>query len=299
MSFTIRQLHPLFAAELNGLDLRRVDERTLAEFKAAMARYAVCAAHHDEPLTNEEHIAFAARLGPIERRPILRYATDKKARIPQFEIIDQSNLDENGDIFPDDDKRMLYKRANRQWHTDVSFHKVRATYSALSCHLTPPATAGGTADTEFADMRAVYDALPAAMKARLEGLVAEHSYWYSRVRAGGPEPTEAERLTGPPAQHPLVHAHEPSGRKALYIASHASHIVGLPVEEGRALLAELMAFATEPRFVFRYAWRRGDVVVWDNLCTMHRATPFDDQTFKRDMRRTTCREGTLALEAAG
>jgi alpha-ketoglutarate-dependent 2,4-dichlorophenoxyacetate dioxygenase len=285
----------LFAAELDGLDLRRLDDSAIAEFKAAMARYGVCAVHHREPLTNEEHIAFAARLGPIERRPILRYATDKKNRIPFFEIIDQSNLDENGDIFPDDDKRMLYKRANRQWHTDVSFHKVRATYSALSCHESPP----GGADTEFADMRAAYDALPAAMKARLDGLVAEHSYWYSRVRAGGPEPTDAERLTGPPAQHSLVHVHEPSGRKALYIASHASHILGWPVDEGRALLAELMAFATRPEFVFRYGWKRGDVVIWDNLCTMHRATPFDDQTHKRDMRRTTCREGTLALEAMG
>jgi alpha-ketoglutarate-dependent 2,4-dichlorophenoxyacetate dioxygenase len=293
MSFTARQLHPLFAAELDGLDLRDVDDATLAAFKAAMARYGVCVVRHDRPLTDEEHIAFSARLGPIERRPILRYATDKRPRIPHYEIIDQSNLDENGDILPDDDKRMLYKRANRQWHTDVSFNKVRATYSLLSCHVTP---AGG-ADTEFADMRAAYDALPARMKAELAGFVAEHSYWYSRVRAGGPEPTDAERRSGPPAHHPLVHIHPGSGRQALYLASHASHIVGCPVEDGRALIAALMEFATQPQFVFRHAWRPGDVVVWDNLCTMHRATPFDDQTLKRDLRRTTCREGTLPLEA--
>jgi alpha-ketoglutarate-dependent 2,4-dichlorophenoxyacetate dioxygenase len=292
MGFTVRPLHPLFAAELDGLDLRDVDEATLAAFRKAMGRYGVCVVHHDRPLTDEEHIAFSARLGPIEKRPILSYAADKRPRIAHGEIIDQSNLDENGAIFPDDDKRMIYKRANRQWHTDVSFHKVRATYSLLSCHITPPG-----ADTEFADMRAAYEALPSHMKGQLAGLVAEHSYWYSRVRAGGPEPTEAERRTGPPAQHPLVHIHPGSGRQALYLASHASHIVGAPVDAGRALLAALMEFATQPQFVFRHAWRRGDVVIWDNLCTMHRATPFDDQKHKRDLRRTTCREGTLALEA--
>jgi alpha-ketoglutarate-dependent 2,4-dichlorophenoxyacetate dioxygenase len=169
----------------------------------------------------------------------------------------------------------------------MSFHPVRATYSLLSAHRIPATGA----DTEFADMRAAYDALPESTKEKIDGLVAEHSYYYSRVVGGGPEPTDEERRARPPAQHRLVHEHR--GRKTLYLASHASHIVGWPVDEGRALLREL----TRPEFVYRHRWRVGDVVVWDNLCTMHRATPFEDQRYKRDMRRTTVREGTAQLEA--
>jgi alpha-ketoglutarate-dependent 2,4-dichlorophenoxyacetate dioxygenase len=293
MPITARPLHPLFAAELSGVDLRQVDDAALGEIVAAMARYGVCVIAHDRPLTDEEHIAFSSRLGPIERRPILTWSGGKPQRIPYFEIIDQSNLDENGAIFKEDDRRLAFKRANRLWHTDVSFHPVRATYSVFSCHLIPP----GGAPTEFADMRAAYEALPEAMKARLEGLVAEHSYWHSRVLGGGPEPTEEERRSRPPAQHPLVHVHAGSGRKALYLASHIARVVGWPDDEARALVQELTAFATQPQFVYRHHWRVGEIVIWDNLCTMHRATPFDDTRHPRDMRRTTCREGTLPLEA--
>ncbi len=294
MAIAAKQLHPLFAAELTGIDMRRdTDAASIAAVKRTMDQYAVCIVPHDRPLTDEAHIAFSAQLGPIERRPILKVQGAEKLRVPHHEIIDQSNLDGDGNIYPEGDKRLWYKRANRQWHTDVSFHPVRATYSLLSCHITPP----GGAPTEFADMRAVYDALPAAMKARLEGLVAEHSYWYSRVLAGGPEASEAEKATRPPAQHPLVHVHPTSGRKVLYIASHIQRILGMAPDESRALVQELTAFATQERFVFRHEWRVGDVAIWDNLATMHRATPFDDQAHVRDMRRTTCREGTLAREA--
>ena len=291
MSIAARPLHPLFAAELAGIDLRRpVDPADLRDFIAAMNKYAVCVVHHDAPLTDEQHIAFSGLLGPMERGPAPKIqGTDR--RVPHPEIIDQSNLDEFGEIYDDADRRMIYKRANRQWHTDMSFYAVRATYSLLSGHQVPPAGA----DTDFADMRAAYDALPAAMKARLEGLTAEHSYWHSRKSGGGPDPTEAERRTRPSVRWPLVHVHPGSGRKALYIASHVERIDGLPADESRDLLAELMAFATRPRFVFSHQWRVGDVVIWDNLCTMHRATPFDDQRYKRDMRRTTVRERDPAM----
>jgi alpha-ketoglutarate-dependent 2,4-dichlorophenoxyacetate dioxygenase len=134
--------------------------------------------------------------------------------------------------------------------------------------------------------------LPEDRKAGLEDLVVSHSFWHSRVLGGGPEPTEAERLKNPPAKHKMVHLHEPSGRKALYIASHAFAIDGWPPDKARALIEELMAFATQPRFVFAHQWRLGDVLIWDNLATLHRATPFDDRRFKRDMRRTTVRERT-------
>ncbi len=292
MPLTVEPLHPLIGAEISGIDLRRtIDGSDLAGFIRAMDAHAVCVVRHETPLTNEQHIAFSEALGPIERGKILEIAGAKGMRIAHHEIIDQSNLDADGEIFREGDRTLGFKRANRLWHTDISFHPVRATYSALSAHEVPP----GGADTEFADMRAAYDALPAETKARIAHLTAEHSYWHSRVKGGGPEPTAEERRSRPPARHKLVHIHPTSKRTALYLASHASHIVGWPVEEGRALLDELTELATRPQFVFRHEWRVGDVVIWDNLATMHRATPFDDTTHRRDMRRTTCREREVPL----
>jgi alpha-ketoglutarate-dependent 2,4-dichlorophenoxyacetate dioxygenase len=147
-----------------------------------------------------------------------------------------------------------------------------------------PPTGG---DTHFADTRAAYDALPTAMKIKIFGLVAEHSIWHSRGQRGGYVPTEEEREARPPARHPVVRLHPGSGRMALFIASHASHIIGWPEEEGRALLNELIDFATQPRFVYIHKWRPGDLVIWDNRCTLHRATPFESKDHVREMRRTT------------
>ena len=292
MVLTVAPLHPLLGAEVLGIDLRRrVENSDLAEFIRAMDAHGVCVIRHETPLTNEQHIAFSMALGPIERRSILKIAGADAMRIPHHEIIDQSNLSADGEIFRDGDRTLGFKRANRLWHTDMSFHPVRATYSALSAHEVPP----GGADTEFADMRAAYDALPEETKTRIGDLSAEHSYWYSRVKGGGPEPTAEERRSRSPARHKLVHVHPTSNRRALYLASHASHIVGWPVEDGRELLDELMEHATQPQFVFRHRWRVGDVVIWDNLATMHRATPFDDTTHRRDMRRTTCREDKVPI----
>ncbi len=293
MPLTVKPLHPLFAAEVSGIDLRRkIDRADVIDFIRAMDAYAVCVVRHETPLTDAQHIAFSELLGPIERGKILEIAGAERMRIPHHEIIDQSNLDADGEIFRDGDRTLGFKRANRLWHTDISFHPIRATYSALSAHEVPP----GGADTEFADMRAAWDALPEETRATIADLTAEHSYWYSRVLGGGPEPTEEERRSRPPARHKLVQVHPTSKRRALYLASHASHIVGWPVEDGRALLDELMEHATRPQFVFRHEWRVGDVVIWDNLATMHRATPFDDTTHRRDMRRTTCREREVPLE---
>ncbi len=289
MTLAIEPLHPLYAARLTGVDLRQpVEEAVIDDVRAAMARFAVCVISHDTPPTNEQHIAFSARLGPLERGASPKIK-GTELRVPYPEIVDQSNLNDVGEIYADDDRRLAYKRANRLWHTDMSFYEVRATYSLLVGHRTPPSGA----DTEFTDMRAVWDALPASRKEGLEDLVVEHSYWYSRVQGGGPEPTNEERATRPPARHRLVHIHAPSRRKALYLASHASDIVGWPQDRARAVIKELMDFATQPRFVYAHKWRQGDVLIWDNLATMHRATPFDDRTFVRDMRRTTCRERAI------
>jgi alpha-ketoglutarate-dependent 2,4-dichlorophenoxyacetate dioxygenase len=289
MALKTTPLHPLFAARISGIDLcGPVSPAQTQEIVQAMDRYAVCAVAHARPPTNQELIAFSLLLGPMDRghSPKIK---GTGIRIPHNEIVDQSNLDQDGEIYREGDRRLGFKRANRLWHTDMSFRQVRATYSLLSAHVVPPE--GG--NTEFADMRAAYDALPARTKSRLDGLVAEHSYWHSRALGGGTEPSDEERASRPPAYHSLVHVHPGSKRKVLYIASHIAGIKGWADEDARALIEELMDFATRPEFVFSYQWRVGDVVIWDNLATMHRATPFDDTRFPRDMRRATCREAPV------
>ncbi len=287
--FEVRPLHPGFAGEIldDGV-LRDANAEVAAEVVAAMDRYAVCVFHNRVPLSDAEHIAFSRHLGPLQRPFTTKIATmaDKRIRFP--EIIDVSNLDASGEIQALDDRKRAFNRGNQLWHTDTSFTPVRGIYSLLSAHEVPPCDA----DTEFADMRAAYDALPEAMKARIDDLVTVHSIWYSRVLAGYPDPSAEELASQPPARHRLVQVHPGSGRKHLYLASHCSEIVDRPVEEGRALLRELIEFATQPQFRHRHKWRVGDVVIWDNRCTMHRGVPFDDTAHRRDMRRTTVLEAT-------
>ena len=286
MTITVRRLHPLFVGELTGVDLADgIDAATRDAIERAMDEYAVCVLP-GQRLDDDRQIAFASLYGPLEVSPPVQSKAGGPAanfRIQHRNIFDVSNLDENGNILPLDDQRRAYRQGNELWHTDSSFRQKSATWSMLHARIVPPAGA----DTEFADTRAAYDALPEATKQRIEGLVAEHSIWHSRAQLGGYKPTEEEKKARPPARHPLVRRHPGSGRKALYIASHASHIIGWPVEEGRALLRELLAFATQPRFVYAHKWRLGDLVIWDNRCTMHRATPFESTTHVRDMRRTT------------
>jgi alpha-ketoglutarate-dependent 2,4-dichlorophenoxyacetate dioxygenase len=277
----VAPLHPTFAAEVSGARLQDIDP---AAFRALMDRYAVLVIRNERPPTNEEHLAFSRRLGTLQQMKMLTMLAKSKSRLPYLELVDVGNLDENGAILPDDDRRRLYNKGNLLWHTDVSFDANRATYSLLAAHQVPP----GGAPTEFADMRAAYDALSRETKERIQNLVVEHSVWHSRALAGFSEVSEEERATRPPSQHRLVHVR--GGREALYLASHASHIVGWPVEEGRKLLAELTAHATRPQFVYRHPWRLGDLVAWDNLATMHRGTPFEDARHPRDMRRTTVLE---------
>ena len=275
---------PSFLAEVRGVDFSAaVDATTLREIVQAMDTYAVCV-FRGTPLTDESHIAFSYQLGKLEHAPSFFGKGVKRFAYP--ELFDAGNLDASGNILVDE-RRRLYNKGNALWHTDSSFNPHRSAYSLLLSHEVPPA--GG--DTEFADMRAAYDALSTAMKERIENLTAEHWLWHSRMLAGYPEPTEEERLAKPPAHHKLVQVHPGSGRKTLYIAAHASHIVGLPLEEGRTLIKDLMAFATQPQFVRAVAWQQpGDLVIWDNRCTMHRATSFEDTRYRRDMRRTTVLE---------
>jgi alpha-ketoglutarate-dependent 2,4-dichlorophenoxyacetate dioxygenase len=286
MSLSATPLHPLFAAKIMGLDLSMpIDQGVAQAIERAMDEHAVCVLP-DQRLDDERQIAFSQLYGPLEVSPPVQGKSGiavLNARVKHREIFDVSNLDENGGILDDHDARSAYRLGNRLWHTDSSFRQRSAAWSMLHARVIPPA--GG--DTEFADTRAAYDALPDAMKKKLAGLIAEHSIWNSRAKLGGYTPTEEERKLRPPARHQVVRRHPGSGRNALYIASHASHIIGMPVEEGQALLRELIEFATQPRFVYRHKWRIGDLVIWDNRCTMHRAMPFEASGHVRDMRRTT------------
>jgi alpha-ketoglutarate-dependent 2,4-dichlorophenoxyacetate dioxygenase len=269
-----------FYTELSGVHALNLD---IGEFRKLMDRYAVCVIRNDKPLSDEEHVTFSRRLGPLLPMKMLTMVGKSKSRFAHPEIIDIGNIDAEGRILPEDDRRRAYNRGNLLWHTDASYDPARGVYSLLSAHVVPPTGA----DTEFADMRAAYDSLPQTTRARIEDLVVEHSVWHSRALAGMSDVSEEEKATRPPSRHRLVHRHPGSGRKVLYLASHASHVVGWPLKEGRALLAQLMEFATQPQFTCRHKWRVGDLLVWDNLATMHRGTPFDDTKYPRDMRRTT------------
>lgn len=276
-----------FFTEISGVALLDVD---IEAFRQTMDRFAVCAIRNDAPVSDAEHVEFSRRLGPLLPMKMLTMVGKSKSRFAHPEIIDIGNIDAEGRLLPEDDRRRAYNRGNLLWHTDASYDQVRGVYSLLSCHSIPP----GGADTEFADMRAAYEALPEERKRHLEELVVEHSIWHSRALAGMSDVSEEEKATRPPARHRLVQRHAGSGRKVLYLASHASHIIGLPPAEGRGLIAELIEFATQPQFVRRHKWRVGDLLVWDNTQTMHRGTPFDDTKYPRDMRRTTVVEEATA-----
>jgi alpha-ketoglutarate-dependent 2,4-dichlorophenoxyacetate dioxygenase len=276
-----------FFTEISGVRLGNI---AIDEFRRTMDRYAVCVIRNQEPVSDAEHVAFSRRLGPLLPMKMLTMVGKSKSRFAHPEIIDIGNIDAEGRLLPEDDRRRAYNRGNLLWHTDASYDQARGVYSLLSCHSIPP----GGADTELADMRLAYDALPRERQEEIDHLVVEHSVWYSRALAGMTDVSEAEKATRPPARHRLVHTHPGSGRKVLYLASHASHVIGMPVDEGRALLRELIEFATRPGFVYRHKWRVGDLLVWDNQQTMHRGTPFDDTKYPRDMRRTTVIEEAAA-----
>ena len=275
-----------FGAEIAGADLSRPpDAATLAELVAAMDRYAVCFYRPGRAMPDEAHLTLAKALGPMDPTPVFTITGRIKTRISP-ELQDVANIDDRDEVMKEGSRVILFRRGDRLWHCDMSFHPNRAVYSLLSAHEIPPE--GG--DTEFTDLRAAYDALPDVTRARIENLTAVHSIWYSRASAGFPEPTAEELASRPPAYHRLVQMHPGSRRKTLYLASHASHIDGWPEDEGRALLRELKEFATQGRFVYRHSWRPGDIVIWDNRCTMHRGTPYEDTRYRRDMRRATTRE---------
>jgi alpha-ketoglutarate-dependent 2,4-dichlorophenoxyacetate dioxygenase len=291
MTLSIKPLHPVFAAEISGVDLGEAfGEGTLSEIIAAMDTYAV-AVFPGQKLSDETQLAFSQRLGPLE--------TTRKANRPGYKhrldmrIADVSNLGLDNKILPRDNHRRLADLGNRMWHTDSSFKATPAKYSLLSARTIP----GEGGETQFADLRAAYDALPSRKKKEIEGLVAKHSVLFSRAKFGFTAFSPEERAKETPVPQVIVRTHSGSGRKTLYLASHAGVIDGMPVPEARMLLHDLIDHATQPQFVYTHHWKVDDLVIWDDRCTMHRAREFD-MTQVRDMHRTTVADVAPTVEQA-
>ncbi|MGE3775036.1 MAG: TauD/TfdA dioxygenase family protein [Gammaproteobacteria bacterium] len=281
MSPSFRPLHPLFAAEAGPVDLATLsDAAGLQAIREGMHRYGVLV-FRGQRLDDAGQLAFAGRFdGALHAKT--GSAALSANRFGNEALTDISNVDERGELLAADDRRRHYGLANRLWHTDASFVDPPGRYSMLSARIMP---AGG-ADTEFADMRAAWDALSPELQQRLMPLRVHHSIAYSRQVLGFEfSAEEAEQLRG--AIQPLVRTNPVTGRRALYLASHASRIEGMSLPEGRLLLRDLIEHATQPRFVYRHRWQVGDLVIWDNLATMHRATPFADTQERRELRRVT------------
>jgi alpha-ketoglutarate-dependent 2,4-dichlorophenoxyacetate dioxygenase len=293
MDLDIRPLHPVFAAEVYGVDLRNAPDATLvAQIDEAMDRYAVVVLR-DQRIDDDQQLAFARALGPLEPSPAVVDA--HLHRFKHREMVDISNLEVDGSILGAEDRRRLFNLGNRLWHSDSSFKTTPAKYSMLHARLIPPE--GG--DTELADMRAAWDALPDATKALIEPLVCDHSLLYSRALLGFDAFTEEEREQFAPVPQRLVRRHPGSGRRSIYLSAHIGSIYGWPRPEAMALIRDLTEHATQRELVYRHTWRLHDMVIWDNRCTMHRARPFDDRQFKRDMRRLTLQDIASTLEQPG
>jgi alpha-ketoglutarate-dependent 2,4-dichlorophenoxyacetate dioxygenase len=281
MSVSIRQIHPVFVGEVSGIDLTRpltADE--VAAIEAGMDRYAVLV-YHDQKITDEQQMVFSRNFGALEdaRGGNITKPEDKRLQVGMNDV---SNLGKNGRPLPRDSRERAFNLGNMLWHSDSSFRPIPAKYSLLSARVVNPV--GG--NTEFADMRAAYDALDTATKAEIEDLVCEHSLMYSRGSLGLVDYSDEERAMFRPVRQKLVRTHPVTGRKSLYLSSHAGAIVGMPVAEARILLRDLTEHATQPRFVYAHTWRSWDLIIWDNRQMMHRVRRYDESQ-PRDMRRTT------------
>jgi alpha-ketoglutarate-dependent 2,4-dichlorophenoxyacetate dioxygenase len=293
MSITVMPVTESFAAEIGDVDLSQpLADETFDAIERAFDQYAVLV-FPDQHLQAEQHLDFARRFGPLETS-IAVYRGDETLRV-RPEIADVSNLNAKDQIWGVNSRLRLFQLGNRLWHTDSSFKRVPAKCSLLYARAIPPV--GG--HTEFADLRAAYDALSQATKRRIEGLVAEHSIQYSRARLGFTRFNEEEKSAMPPVPQVLVRTHPGSKRKTLYIASHAGRIIGMPDAEATDLLDELTAHATQRQFVYTHRWRVHDLVMWDDRCTMHRGTAFDDLRWRRDMQRATVSDVAPTCEQEG
>ena len=281
MSLSIRQIHPVFVGEVSGIDISRpLSPEEVAAIEDGMQRYAVLV-FHDQKVDDAQQLAFTQSLGQIEHAIGTSLRAADEYRLPTT-FADVSNLDQHNRVFARDDRRRLFGLGNRLWHSDSSFKATPAKYSLLHA-LSVPSRGG---NTEFAYMVAAYDTLDAETKVEVEDLVCEHSQIFSRQQLGFTDFTDEERARFAPVRQRLVRTHPVTGRKSLYLSSHAGSIVGWPVPEARAFLRDLIEHGTQRQFVYAHRWTVGDLVMWDNRQTMHRARPFPANE-PRDMRRTT------------
>jgi alpha-ketoglutarate-dependent 2,4-dichlorophenoxyacetate dioxygenase len=283
MTIAVRKLHPLFCAEIAGIDTGApIDDAIFGEIRAALDEHSVLA-FRDQTLDDERQVAFSRRFGPLETSGKANPATGTH-------FARQSNLDiATGAVIPAEDRRMVYQKGNYLWHTDSSFKAVPSLCSLLSARVVPPT--GG--NTEFATMNAAYDALPDDTKRKLQGLVAEHSLVYSRETVSTESLTAEMKAELPGAWQTMVRENPVTHRKAIYAGAHCSHVIGWPRKEGRDFIAWLNKFATQPQFCYSHAWRDGDLVIWDNRAVLHRATAYDTRSHKRLMQRTTVSGGIM------
>jgi len=278
MPITVRQLTPVFGAEITNVDLTRpMDNATFAEVENAFETYSVLV-FPKQNLNDESQIAFSSRFGALETT---QGHIANNFTVKQVSVI--SNLDPNGKLMAADDPRLIFRLGQRNWHSDSSFKKVPAKASLLHARLLPPD--GG--QTQFASLRAAYDALPEARKHEIDNLAAIHHYAYSRRNTGIQLTNEAEDRRFPPVAQAMVRTNPVNGRKALYIGSHASHIRDMPEDESRVLLAELLEFATSAAFTYMHHWQAGDLVMYDNRAALHRARPYAITEHPRILHRTT------------
>ena len=293
MSISIRPIHPFFAGEVSGIDISLpLDRDQVAAIEAGMDHYAVLV-FPNQPLTDDQQLAFSRNFGELEVTLAGQMARAEDRRLgDRLELGDISNLAADNQLRARDDRSRMYALANRLWHSDASFRAVGAGYTLLHGRIVP--SKGG--NTEFADMRAAYDALDEATKAAVEDLITEHSIVFSREQIGFADyaPGNEERLR--PVQHRLVITHPISGRKSLYLSSHIGGIVGWPVPEARAFIRDLTEHATQRQFVYVHEWSVNELVMWDNRTVMHRARSFDDLRDVRDLRRTSIKGTGLTLE---
>lgn len=281
MSLIFNPLHPTFVAELNDVDLTDIrDDSIFQDIRRGMDEYGVLIVRN-QFFDDDSQLAFAKGFdGKLHTKTGI--AAIARNRFGNEALTDVANVDQDGQVLAADDRKRQYALANRLWHTDASFEDPPGRYSMLSARVLPE----NGPDTEFADTRTAYDELPAEMKPGLEDLQVHHSIAYSREQLGFEFlPEEAERLAG--VIQPLIRTNPATGRKALYIAAHCSRIVDWPVPDGRLLLRELIEHATQPQFVYAHQWREGDLVIYDNRATMHRARPFEDTRYRRELRRIT------------
>ncbi len=288
MSLSIRPLTASgFAGEVSGIDLTRpLHPEQVAAIDAGMDRHGVLV-FHDQRFDDESQMAFSRYFGELEVSSGAEMNKSQDRRLPQMEMADVSNLDRDGRLRAASDRMRLTALGNRLWHSDASFRAIPAKYSLLSAR-TIPGTGG---NTEFADMRAAYDALDTETRTEIEDLVTEHSNAYSREQIGFMKVDYGvdNQLKLKPVRHRLVRYDPHTRRKSLYLSAHIGSIVGWPVPEARMLIRDLTEHAVQRRFVHAHVWRQWDLVIWDNRTTMHRARRYNDLTDVRDMRRTTIR----------